>query len=70
MTADHPPVLVTVKELRRRTGWGHGTIYRKLAAGDIEAIKDGRSLRIVWQSVVDHIATLPRATFRQPAPPD
>lgn len=63
------PLYVTILDAVRISGLSRSEIYRRLASGDIEAIKPGqpggRTL-IVFATLKTHLAGLPRATFRKP----
>jgi hypothetical protein len=50
-------------------GWTRATVYKKLAAGDIFAVKDGKRTLIVTSSIVAHLKTLPVASFGANAKP-
>ncbi len=50
-------------------GFTRATIYKKLAAGDIVAVKDGKRTLIVTSSIVAHLRTLPIASFGANAKP-
>ncbi len=50
-------------------GWTRATVYKKLAAGDIVAVKDGKRTLIVTSSIVAHLRTLPIASFGANAKP-
>lgn len=63
------PLSVTIIEAVRLTGLSRSEIYRRLACGDLEAIKAGQAggrTLIVFASLKAHVARLPRATFRKP----
>lgn len=47
-------------------GWSRSEMYRRLAAGDIRAVKMGKRTLIVMESVRAYISTLPQASFRAP----
>jgi hypothetical protein len=49
------------------SGISRSQMYRDLAAGKIKAVKSGRSILIVMDSLRAHLARLPTATFRAPA---
>ena len=61
-----PTLTVTVSEALRISGYSRSELYRRLASGDIEGVKIGRSLRIVVESIYRSVAALPRAQFAQP----
>jgi hypothetical protein len=48
----------------RISGLSRSEIYRRLAAGDIRAIKSGSRTLILIDSLRSHLASLPAATFR------
>ncbi len=57
----------TIPVLTSRTGISRSETYRLLRIGNLRAVKSGRTTLIVWQSVLDHMASLPTAAFRSPA---
>jgi excisionase family DNA binding protein len=63
------PLLLTVPEACRFSGFSRSEIYRRLATGELEAVKIGRSVRVVTDSLRRAVANLPRATFRTKAGP-
>ena len=48
----------------RISGLSRSEIYRRLAAGDIRAVKSGARTLIVMDSLRSHVANLPTAKFR------
>jgi hypothetical protein len=66
MHSDIPPITVAVSEGFRLIGESHSGGYRLLAAGKIKAVKSGRSTRLIYSSLIDHVASLPAAVFRTP----
>ena len=50
----------------RISGLSRSEIYRRLAAGDIRAVKSGSRTLILMDSLRAHLASLPVATFRAP----
>ena len=54
----------SIENTSRLTGWSRSEIYRRLAAGDIRAVKSGNRTLIVMDSVREYLASLPVATFR------
>ena len=50
----------------RISGLSRSEIYRRLAAGDIHAVKSGSRTLVLMDSLRAHIASLPAATFRAP----
>jgi hypothetical protein len=64
--AGHIPVLtVTVPEACRISGYSRSELYRRMASGDLEGRKIGRSIRVVVASLERSVAALPRASFKQ-----
>lgn len=45
------PVLVTIAECKRLTNYDESTIYRRIQAGEWQAVGRGRGRRVVWASV-------------------
>jgi hypothetical protein len=65
VSASHVPTLtVPVPEAMRISGYSRSELYRRLASGDLEGVKIGRSLRIVVASIHRSVAALPRAQFK------
>ena len=58
------PLLVPVAEAARLTGGSVRQAYRKIAAGDLVAVKDGAATRITMESIRRHVAALPRVHCR------
>jgi hypothetical protein len=50
----------------RISGLSRSEIYRRLATGDIHAVKSGSRTLILMNSLRAHIASLPPAAFRAP----
>jgi hypothetical protein len=48
------------------SGLSRSELYRRLAAGDIRAVKSGSRTLILMDSLRAHLASLPPATFRAP----
>jgi len=46
------------------SGLSRSELYRRLAAGDIRAVKAGRRTLILVDSLRDHVVSLPAAAFR------
>ena len=55
-----PTKLMTTAEAKREYHFSHSGLYRAIAAGQIEAVKNGRSTLIVRESVEHWLASLPR----------
>ena len=66
--ADFEPVTATIPTVTKIYGISRSEAYRRLAAGDFRAVKNGRSVLILTESVRSYVAALPAATFRAPAP--
>jgi hypothetical protein len=62
-------LFVTIKEAVTAGIGGRSSIYDQIASGDLEARKDGKSLRITVSSIRRRIAGLPIATVRPCHPP-
>jgi hypothetical protein len=58
------PILISIAEARIISGLSRSAIYRQMAAGNIRAVKGGSRTLIVLQSLVQHLESLPPATFR------
>ena len=59
--------LMTVAEAKRDYRFSHTGIYREIRAGNIEAIKRGRSTYIVRESIERHLSKLPRLASQRAA---
>jgi len=57
------PLAVTIPEGCRISGLSRSEIYRRLAAGDIRAVKSGTRTLVLMDSLRAHVASLPAATF-------
>jgi excisionase family DNA binding protein len=53
-------IVVSVKEACAIGSWSRGTLYKKLASGDLEAVKDGDRTKVTIASIEAHLASLPR----------
>ena len=63
------PRLIPFKEYLRLSGDSRSTGYEKLRDGRIKGVKDGKTLKIIYESAAAHIDGLPRAIIRpRPAP--
>jgi hypothetical protein len=60
------PIAAPILEAGRISGLSRSEIYRRLAAGDIRAVKSGTRTLILMDSLRAHLASLPAATFRTP----
>jgi hypothetical protein len=61
------PILISIRESCRISGYSRSETYRRLAAGDIEAVKAKSRTLIVYASLLSHLRALPPAKFRRPA---
>jgi excisionase family DNA binding protein len=59
-------ITAPIREASRITGLSRSEIYRRLATGEIRAVKCGTRTLILMDSLRAHIADLPAATFRHP----
>ena len=50
----------------RISGLSRSEIYRRLATGDIRAVKSGSRTLILMESLRAHLMSLPPATYRAP----
>jgi excisionase family DNA binding protein len=57
---------ISIGDACRICGISRSELYRRLADGQIGAVKSGARTLIVMESLRRHIASLPRATFRKP----
>ncbi len=60
---DQPDRLLTPRQLAELEGCGLTSIYKRLALGQYEAIKDGRKTLISAASVARRRESLPRAEY-------
>ena len=60
------PIAAAIPIACRVSGLSRSEIYRRLAAGDIQAVKSGARTLILMDSLRAHLAGLPTATFRAP----
>ena len=61
------PIARPINDIVRMTGISRSELYRRLAAGDIRAVKSGRTTLVLMDSVRAHLASLPPAIFRTAA---
>ena len=54
----------TIPHTVKVTGWSRSEVYRKLAAGHLRAVKSGSRTLILWTSILEHLQSLPAATFQ------
>jgi hypothetical protein len=60
------PLAYEIREASRISGLSRSELYRRLAAGDIQAVKNGRRTLILMDSLRTYLASLPPAKFRAP----
>ena len=60
------PVTAPIQDACLLSGLSRSEIYRRLAAGDIRAVKSGSRTLIVMESLRAHLANLPAAKFGTP----
>ena len=60
------PISVTVTDAVHLSGLSRSEVYRRLASGDIKAVKNGNRTLVLLTSLRGYLATLPLATFRPP----
>ena len=64
----HPDILYTPNQVAALDGCCIALVYRRLAAGEYAALKDGRSTRIPGSSILERrAAKLKPAAFKKPA---
>ena len=57
------PLAVPIPEAVRLSGISRSELYRRLAAGHVRAVKSGARTLILMDSLREHLASLPAATF-------
>jgi excisionase family DNA binding protein len=57
------PLGVKPLEAGRLIGESRNTVYRLLAAGKLRAVKRGTTTLVLMDSIHEHMASLPAATF-------
>jgi hypothetical protein len=60
------PLALLIPDVQRVSGLSRSEIYRRLAAGDLQAVKSGSRTLILMASLRAHLENLPAATFRRP----
>ena len=66
MSIDVRPTTVSINDARQMSGLSRSGVYRKLATGELCAVKSGTRTLIVVESLISHLKSLPPATFRAP----
>jgi hypothetical protein len=65
-TKGSEPFSATIAEASRLSGLSRSELYRRLAAGDIKAIKSRARTLVLIESLRAHLSNLPAARFRAP----
>jgi hypothetical protein len=65
---DLEPLTVTIAETTRLTGESRSQIYSHIGNGTYEAVKSGSRVLIIYASIKQRLANLPRAQIKAPAP--
>ena len=60
------PLALPIADAQRVSGLSRSEIYRRLAAGDLRAVKSGSRTLVLMASLRTHLDSLPVATFRNP----
>ena len=63
IVAASPRVSATVQGVVENTGLSRTVVFRLLATGQLRAVKAGSRTLILWQTVVDYLASLSVAKF-------
>ena len=58
-----PPLAVKPSEAARLIGGSRSGVYRLLRTNELRAVKRGVTLLVLMDSIVEHVASLPPATF-------
>jgi hypothetical protein len=58
------PILVSIPQAAVIIGKCRRGIYELIATEQLQAVKDGRSTRVVFESLKQYAASLPAAKFR------
>jgi hypothetical protein len=57
------PIAAPISDACRMSGLSRSEMYRRLTAGDIQAVKSGSRTLVLIHSLRAHLASLPPATF-------
>jgi excisionase family DNA binding protein len=57
------PILIPIPQAGSIIGKCRRGIYQLIATGELKAVKDGRSTRVVYESLKQYAANLPPAKF-------
>ena len=66
--SDFEPYAVTIKQTAASEGTSVANVYNRLAAGEYQAVKDGRRTLVLWESIKARRAKLKPAKFGNPQP--
>ena len=58
------PIAAPISDACRISGLSRSELYRRLTAGDIQAVKSGSRTLVLISSLREHMESLPPATFR------
>lgn len=61
------PVAIPIKGVPGIYGFTRSEVYRRLAAGDFKAVKNGKRTLVLTESIKAYLKSLPPATFRPPS---
>ena len=59
------PIALPISEACKVSGISRSEIYRRLATGQLQAVKSGRTTLILMDALRAHLASLPPLTLRQ-----
>jgi hypothetical protein len=62
------PYAITIKQTAASEGTCIANVYNRLAAGEYQAVKDGRRTLVLWESIKARRAKLKPAKFGKPQP--
>lgn len=62
---NNSPILVSIDEAAERIGLCRRTVYQLIATDRIQAVKAGRSTRVIFESLKQYAASLPPAKIKQ-----
>ena len=57
------PIAAPISDACRISGLSRSELYRRLTAGDLQAVKSGSRTLVLVHSLHAHLASLPPATF-------
>lgn len=62
------PLTVSIEQTEQITGESRSQVYNRIGRGEYQAVKSGSRTLIIYDSIKRHIARLPRAMIKAPAP--